>query len=95
MLNRILAIAVFSVLAIPAVVSADGGGGGGAPSGGRHAMAATETQTVKEVKTVCACMTESLAGTKSVCFAMSPTTAAPAQEAPQLSNIDLHPEDYR
>jgi len=58
-------------------------------------MAMTDAPTVKEVKTVCACMRESTDGTKSVCFVLSPATGAPAQEPLPPSNIDLHPEDYR
>ena len=85
MLKKLVAIAVFSVLAAPVLANADGGGGGGAPSEVRQgtiSQADAEKSSPKVV--VCSCTCTNAA-----------STAASVQEEPQLTNIDLHPEDYR
>ena len=85
MLKKLVAIAVFSVLAAPVLANADGGGGGGAPSEARQgtiSQADAEKPGPKVV--VCSCTCTNAA-----------STAPSVQEEPQLTNIDLHPEDYR
>jgi hypothetical protein len=85
MLKKLVAIAVFSVLAAPTLARADGGGGGGAPSEVRQGrISRTESETPAPKVVVCSCPSTDGSST--------PTSV---QKEPQLTNIDLHPEDYR